>query len=143
MGNVSTSEFDKYCDSNLIIENINYCIDFYIDKRWFIIKLTKNYKLDVSEIIESKLLDIKKFNIDYSQEKNLLKLYYEKKNTNYTIYENIDIESISELRRTSIDNIHEQYENIMKMIEKKLLPNSEDISKYANVLKFFCTCIIE
>ena len=81
MGNVSTSEFDKYCDSNLIIENINYCIDFYIDKRWFIIKLTKNYKLDVSEIIESKLLDIKKFNIDYSQEKNLLKLYYEKKNS--------------------------------------------------------------
>ena len=137
MGNISTLKYDEQCDDNLKIENINYFIDFYIDKRWFIIGLTKNYELNISEIIKNNTLDIKNFYIDYPIKNNTLKLYYEKKNTNYLIYENIDIKSIQNLRRTTIDNIKTQYETIIDMIKKNLLPNCEDILKYLNILNFF------
>ena len=134
MGNTSTIEYDNVCYNTLLVDDIEFVIDCYIEKRWFIFKLTKTYELLICEIIKGELLDIKYFDLEYPLQDNMLNLYTELHTSYTTISERIIIRQCS-LRRTENNDIKNQINILEEIINKKT--DNKDIQKYLDILNFF------
>lgn len=136
MGNTSTLEYDSECFNHATIDDTEFLIDFYIEKRWFVCKLTKAYELLIYEIVKNVLLDVKYFDLEYPIQENMLELYTELHTSSSTIKEKINIRQCV-LRRTEMSDIQKQIDILEDDIDKKNHPDKEDIPKYLDILRFF------
>jgi hypothetical protein len=148
MGNTSTIDYDTECYDILLLDNIECMIDCYIEKRWFIFKLTKTYELIIYEIVKNDLLDVKYFDFDdympswrdtdkdIENEKNMIRINTELHTSSTTIKEEICIQKCV-LRRTELTDLTNQIVFLTDLIDKKTYPDNKDIQKYLDILIFF------
>ena len=148
MGNTSTIDYDNECYDILAIDDIEFIIDCYIEKRWFIFKLTKTYELLIYEIVKNDLLDVKYFDFDdympswrdtdkdIENEKNMIRINTELHTSSTTIKEEICIQKCV-LRRTELTDLTNQIVFLTDLIDKKTYPDNKDIQKYLDILIFF------
>ncbi len=148
MGNTSTIDYDNECYDYLVLDDIEFMIDCYIEKRWFIFKLTKTYELLIYEIVKNDLLDVKYFDFDdyipswqdtdkdRENNKNIIRINTELHTSSATIKEEIAIRKCV-LRRTESSDLTNQISALTDLINKKTYPDNEDIQKYLTILIVF------
>jgi hypothetical protein len=148
MGNNSTIDYDNECYDILEIDDIKFMIDCYIEKRWFIFKLTKTHELLIYEIIKHDLLDVKYFDFDdyipswqdtdkdRENNKNIIRINTELHTSSTVVKEEICIRKCV-LRRTESSDLTNQISALTDLINKKTYPDNEDIQKYLDILIFF------
>lgn len=140
MGNTSTINYDNECYNTLAIDDIEFIIDCYIEKRWFIFKLTKEYELLIYEIVKNDLLDVKYFDLDTDRDKDndndTIRITTELHTSSTTIKEDIFIRKFV-LRRTELTDLTDQIAALTDIINKKLDFDDIGIRTYLNVLYTF------
>ena len=146
MGNISTIDYDNECYDYLVLDDIEFMIDCYIEKRWFIFKLTKTYELLIYEIVKNDLLDVKYFDFDDyipsfkdkhgENNKDIIRINTELHTHSTTIKEEIVI-SKCVLRRTESSDLTKQIVSLTDLIDKNTYPDNEDIQKYLTILILF------
>ena len=148
MGNTSTIDYDTECYDYLAIDDIEFMIDCYIEKRWFIFKLTKSYELLIYEIVKNDLLDVKYFDFDdyipswqdtdkhKENQMNMIRINTELHTSSTSVKEEICIQKCV-LRRTELTDLTDQIVFLTDLIDKKTHPDNEDIQKYLDILIFF------
>jgi hypothetical protein len=148
MGNTSTIDYDTECYDYLAIDDIEFMIDCYIEKRWFIFKLTKTYELLIYEIVKHDLLDVKYFDFDdyipswqgtdkdRENETNMIRINTELHTSSTSVKEEICIQKCV-LRRTEQSDLTNQISALTDLIDKKTYPDNKDIQKYLDILIFF------
>jgi hypothetical protein len=148
MGNTSTIDYDNECYDYLAIDDIEFMIDCYVEKRWFIFKLTKSYELLIYEIVKNDLLDVKYFDFDdyipswqdtdkhKENQMNMIRINTELHTSSTSVKEEICIQKCV-LRRTELTDLTDQIVFLTDLIDKKTHPDNEDIQKYLDILIFF------